>query len=98
MGLIQSLEDKAKRWVLGVGLKKAAMTVAQMAVSLLAAHHAPEHAAAFGVSVSLDPEVVAGGILGVLKLGLDFLGHHVPALSWMAPSHTDAKLEQAADR
>ena len=82
MGLIQSLEDKAKRWVLGVGLKKAAMTVAQMAVSLLAAHHAPEHAEG----------------RGVLKLGLDFLGHHVPALSWMAPSHTDAKLEQAADR
>lgn len=82
MGLVQDVENKVGDFVFHKALGRAAMVVAQAAASLALAHAGVLQSA--GVSISVDPNVVAGAILGGVHLLAQWLASKSPKLSFLA--------------
>ena len=75
MGIV----DSARAWLLGKALKKAVGVVAMGAAAWLTAH-SPE-VAKVGLSYSVDPDMLAAGILAGLEVARGFLTARVPFLA-----------------
>ena len=82
MGLLSTIEDKAREWLFSKAAKKAAITLGQGAAAYLAAKHGVlDH---FGLSFSGDPATVAGGLLWASEIARNWLKFKYPGVcGWM---------------
>jgi len=73
--------DQIKAWFLGRALKKAAMTISQAAASYVLAHS--DLLTSSGISVSINPDLLAMAILGASEVLRSWLKAKYPVLSWL---------------
>lgn len=78
MGLI----DKAKNWLFGRALKKAAVQVAIGAASFAAAKKGMTES--YGINLEIDPDAMAVGLLGLFNIGRNWLKVKMPKVfGWL---------------
>lgn len=70
--------QKAQNWLWSIALKKVAVKLAQIVAAAVVSNAAK--AGAFGISIDVNPDMLALGLVGASELARNWLKFHFPAL------------------